>query len=509
MDSLLDIDGGFRGHRHRSSRSRSRSRRPRRPTGELPKDLLEQQKELLAAAAGEAEKKIDYEKAHNEDILIAVSIVEEFLRDKHRICYGGQAMNMHLPKQHKFYDPETSLPDYDFLTPTGTEDVITLKRMLRKEGFVEISDRQGIHEGTTKLYVNFTPVADITEINPLFYQIIGKRSMKVDGITYMDADTLRMMMYLELSRPRGEVARWEKVFERLLLLNKYVPPKVCKRKMTISGTAVTGSAGKPSPQLRSKILNYCISELRVLAGADILDYYKLRLRRPIHITWLFKAKSPIIFYSPNPEDDIERIHTRTTGALTFKKYTAEAEFFPLIYIGYSAKHPVLAIIQETACHAYNTVQLRDGRALRIASLDTLITLYLSFLFRSSLQNLFLRPIGCMVEQMIQLQTLYRTNPKAPFPFISIECSGHQKSFASLLREKVARIKRLKTQKAVRNVSITEVKEIPEAPAIAASAAAASAVAVAGKSAKTGRSATPGRHTRRHTQRQRQRQRQRQ
>jgi hypothetical protein len=52
------------------------------------------------------------------------------------------------------------------------------------------------------------------------------------------------------------------------------------------------------------------------------------------------------------------------------------------------------------------------------------------------------------------------NPKAPFPFISIECSGHQKSFASLLREKVARIHRLKTQKAVRKINIKNVKELP-------------------------------------------------
>ncbi len=181
--------------------------------------LLEKQKEILAAAAKEAEHKIDYDNAHREDILIAIEAVETFLRRKHRICYGGQAMNMHLPKEHKFYDPETSLPDYDFLTPDGKGDVDLLIKMLKKEGFTEISARQGMHEGTTKIYVNFIAVADVTEINPLFYQIIMKRAITIDGITYMDADTLRMMMYLELSRPRGEVGRWEKVFERLLLLN--------------------------------------------------------------------------------------------------------------------------------------------------------------------------------------------------------------------------------------------------------------------------------------------------
>ncbi len=502
------MEGGRSRSRSRSAaRSRSRSRsKSRKSAKEQPKDLLEQQKEILAAAAKEAETKIEYDKAHNEDILIAVSIVEQFLRSKHRICYGGQAMNMHLPKKHRFYDPETSLPDYDFLTPTGAEDVAVLIGMLRKEGFAEISDRQGIHEGTTKLYVNFTPVADITEINPLFYKIIQKRSIEHDGITYMDADTLRMMMYLELSRPRGEVTRWEKVFERLLLLNKYVPPKICKAgpASASQGSATAKPAARVPANLRTKMLNFCIEELRVLAGAEIVDFYKLRLRHPMHVTWLFKSRGPTIFYSPSPEDDIERLNARTQGALTFKKYTAEAEFFPLIYIGYAGAAPAVAIIQETACHAYNTLHLRDGRALRIASLDTLITLYLSFLFRTSLQSLFLRPIGCMVEQMIQLQTLYRARPNAPFPFISIECSGHQKTFASLLREKVGRIRKLKQ---ARWAAIKETRRLSATPA---SASAGRQEVVADRQGSAGRSATASNKRRRsQTQTQRQRQRDRQ
>ena len=34
-----------------------------------------------------------------------------------------------------------------------------------------------------------------------------------------------MAMYLELSRPKGDVSRWEKVLKRLTLLNKNFPMK--------------------------------------------------------------------------------------------------------------------------------------------------------------------------------------------------------------------------------------------------------------------------------------------
>ena len=56
-----------------------------------------------------------------------------------------------------------------------------------------------------------------------------KRSFDVQGIYYAPINYLRMSMYLELSRPKGDVGRWEKVLKRLGLLNKNYPldSKVC------------------------------------------------------------------------------------------------------------------------------------------------------------------------------------------------------------------------------------------------------------------------------------------
>ena len=42
---------------------------------------------------------------------------------------------------------------------------------------------------------------------------------------YCPPDFLRMSLYLELSRPKGDVSRWEKIFPRLRLLNKNYPMK--------------------------------------------------------------------------------------------------------------------------------------------------------------------------------------------------------------------------------------------------------------------------------------------
>ena len=40
---------------------------------------------------------------------------------------------------------------------------------------------------------------------------------------YSSPTFLRMAMFLELSRPAGDVSRWEKVIKRLSLLNKHYP----------------------------------------------------------------------------------------------------------------------------------------------------------------------------------------------------------------------------------------------------------------------------------------------
>ncbi len=65
----------------------------------------------------------------------------------------------------------------------------------------------------------------------MVYMVPGRNPCSwqmVNGIRYAPPNFLRMNMYLELSRPAGDVSRWEKVFKRrvtteyLTLTNAYV-----------------------------------------------------------------------------------------------------------------------------------------------------------------------------------------------------------------------------------------------------------------------------------------------
>ena len=105
--------------------------------------------------------------------------------------------------------------------------------------------------------------------------------------------------------------------------------------------------------------------------------------------------------------------------------------------------PFLIIISESACHSYYNVPLEGNKYLRIATIDTLVTLFFGL---SLLKYKFtsLRALECLANELVEISYRARAKPDLfPFPFISLTCSGHQKGLPSLIREKVKRIKKKK------------------------------------------------------------------
>ena len=102
-------------------------------------------------------------------------------------------------------------------------DAKELADIYYKNNYQEVEAKAGMHAGTFKVFVNFIPVADITQLDSTIFKNLKKDSLVRENIFYAPPDYLRMSMYLELSRPDGDVSRWEKVLKRLLLLNKNYP----------------------------------------------------------------------------------------------------------------------------------------------------------------------------------------------------------------------------------------------------------------------------------------------
>jgi hypothetical protein len=416
----------------------------------LNKASVKRQIESLAAAADKANEIIKYESAHNPEIQYAIDIIGNFLRKKGRVCYGGTAINAILPRNLRFYDPQKDLPDYDFFTPNPEEDIKDIVKDLQQAGFPDVVERVGIHEGTHKILVNFVPIADISHLESEIYKVLYRRSIKKEGIHYADPDFLRMLMYLELSRPRGQVERWPKVFERLTLLNTAFPPKVCHTK-----TENLVNRIQLPFVVRKTLLEYVIENKRILMGADVISMYDwlLSKSRRFHptITWFLKKDGMMVFLSPEAERDANRLKEMfAIEDITVKIYDAKGEIVPQRVVVSYKQMPFAVILQEIACHGFNPLSLGDGKKLLVASLETLITFYFALSMFTKDEKILQFYMTCLCQKLVEMsEVLHRKGGVGPIPSFSIECTGYQKGYATLLKEKFERIaKQKKKQKFV-------------------------------------------------------------
>ena len=391
-------------------------------------------KKRLEEVVDQAMLRIDLESAQNPELRRAIQIVEVFLAKSGRVCYGGQAINAQLPQKDQFYDANRSLPDYDFFSPEAEKDTEKLIETLRQAGYTEISKRIGIHDGTIKIYVNYTAIADISQMIPEFYDIVYKKSVVVNGIHYADPLFLRMLMFLELSRPRGQVARWDKVFDRLKLLDQAHPLFKCKNKYPQISTS------KEAEKFRPHIIRYMIKHHRIFMGADIHSIYKLNGDGKSSETrshFLLKGKAPVVFFSPDAEKDAQIISDMTGSQI--EEVLGYQNMLPAMMIVKKDSVPIAVIVQEEACHSIVSIPLTKGRHLKMASLDTLLTFLIGLYYRPDALLMTQESLLCWIRQYIDLSNRYKKRPTQLFPAFSIECAGYQTSFASLLRAKAARI----------------------------------------------------------------------
>ena len=385
----------------------------------------------LENAIEKAEEILNYESAHNEELQQALNIVKNFIKKKQRICYGGTAINMLLPKEKRFYDPNTDLPDYDFFSPSIETDVKELVDDLKHAGFKEVIHRVGIHDGTKKILVNFTAVADVSYLDKRLYNIYFKESQVIDGIHYTSPDMLRMMMYLELSRPRGEVSRWNKVYERLQLLNNEFPLKLCKKIKTYP---------KVSHEIRKLLFDYIVSHERILANIELEAIYSRSLKQK-NLSYSLTQGSVLMFFSPNlKKDSFDIKNILPQNSLKIVYIEGKGDLIQNRVELYYDSQLIALLVEENACHSYNTIKTDENRLLKIASLDTLINLHYSLYYFTNVKVSI-----CSIASCIRTLNRIRLSKVSQFPAFSITCSGYQKGYPTLLREKMLRIEREKSK----------------------------------------------------------------
>ena len=111
------------------------------------------------------------------------------------------------------------------------------------------------------------------------------------------------------------------------------------------------------------------------------------------------------------------------------------------------------------CHSYNVINI-SGNALKIATIDTMLSFYLAFIYAD-------RPyydtdrLLCMSQYLFKVQQKNRLQQKGLLRRFSISCYGDQTTLESMRQEKTEKFEELKNKKNSREYEEWFLKYTPD------------------------------------------------
>ena len=407
--------------------------------------------ELLKNAINIEAKKRGQRIAQNPVMMQIITVLEKFIRDKHLVCYGGTAINNILPPVDQFYNRDLEIPDYDFFSPNAMNDAKALADIYFRLGFSDVEAKAGVHYGTYKVFVNFFQIADITQLDSKLFSSLKRNAIIKDGIHYSPPNFLRMAMYLELSRPGGDITRWEKVLKRLNLLNKNYPLKAEKCdpetfRHSLSARSKTKQYYYQKDLIQNVINDIVSDEKLVYIGgyANALYSRYLKNREKMFLTEIPEFDLLSMTPDKTAKKIKEELEKKGVINVTIQTKPSIPEYLSTHYEIKVGSQPIVYIYKPLACHSYNTIKL-DGKIFRVATIDTMMSFYLLFLYADRTYYNPRRTL-CLCEYLFKIQQKNRLKMKGLLRRFSITCYGKQKTLEDIRTEKSKQFKKLKTKK---------------------------------------------------------------
>lgn len=384
--------------------------------------------EEIEEAANIAQEIIQKSTAGNSDIKKMMGIVYKFMQTHRVLGYGGTALNNLLPKNKQFYDFSKEVPDYDFYSETPQEHSKTIADRLAAEGLDNIQVKPGVHLGTFKVFADYIPVADVSTLSKPIFTKLWNDSVIKDGVRYVPPNFLRMSVYLELSRPMGNVERWTKVYKRIRLLNEEYPV-VCPT----SDESVNEEYG--TPEVREKLEDLLLKNEVVLLGfnASTIQSGKDEWKLPLDL--LVEPKN---FERINKE--VISIFGR--GEAKKREFAEYGELLPAHADIVHGNKLLVRVFETIACHSYH--KLPSG--LMVASIPTLLNFFFAMLYadKEFVEHTSRQRLVCTAHKLMEIAN---NSSRRRFKLLTpITCLGKQEELTDLMRKKSQLYDRLSKNK---------------------------------------------------------------
>uniref|UniRef100_A0A6C0H7M3 Poly(A) polymerase catalytic subunit domain-containing protein n=1 Tax=viral metagenome TaxID=1070528 RepID=A0A6C0H7M3_9ZZZZ len=410
------------------------------------KKLEECEMDILKSAVKKNENLHGQDIVNSPEIQDIIDILENFIKRKGLICYGGTAINNILPKKEQFYDKSFQLPDYDVFSMNALNDAKELANIYYHKGY-ETEAKSGVHHGTYKVYVNFIAIADITFLTKEIFLCLKKESIHIFGIQYAPANYLRMGMYLELSRPLGDISRWEKVLKRLTILNKTYPMNTKNCLYNLRNNKIKDKI--LSDKIYDVLLESFIELDCVFFGGFAISVYSEYM--PKDLKKIISEKIPDFYVlTTNLNDVVEktkiRLEENKIKNIEIIKHPSVGEIISQHYQIKINGTSVALLFTPLECYNYNEIE-KDGNKIKIATIDTMMTYYLCFLYID--RKYFLNSsdkIVCMSSFLFGVQVENRLKQKGVLKRFIFSCIGKPHTKEEIQKIKMEKYNELKNKK---------------------------------------------------------------
>lgn len=403
---------------------------------------------ILRNAVDLAGNKMGKQLVNTPDVQQMIKIVEDFINRKNLICYGGVAIDALLPESDKIYDKDVELSDYDFYTPNALEHAKELADIFVQKGYTEVEAKAGAHFGTFKVFCNFLAVADLTNMPLELFKVLKKESIRVKGILYCPPNFLKMSMYFELSRPAGQIDRFEKVFKRLTLLNKYYPITSANCGEVDFQRPMENEEVEKEKEIYENVKNTFVNQGVVFFGGMAMNLFSYYLPKKKQKSVRHIADFDVLSIDPLGTCEIikERLVDINVKNVKIVPHKAIGEIIPEHYEILVNKETIAFVYKPIACHSYNVVTIK-GQQLKVATIDTMLSFYLAFLYTERpYYTIFSDRILCMSKFLFDVQQQNRLAQKGLLRRFSITCYGHQESVEEMRSHKNEMFQQLKSKR---------------------------------------------------------------
>jgi hypothetical protein len=275
-------------------------------------------------------------------------------------------------------------------------------------------------------------MADITQLHPQIYKSLQKDTISVAGIKYCPPNYLRMSMFLELSRPAGDVSRWEKVLKRLTLLNKYHPLKPPFNCGDIDFQRKTETLSEKS----TTILYHAMRDSFIEQGVVFFGGYAASLYSR------FMEKDRRRFIKNIPDFDIiaedpdrtaliirERLEELGFKKIQTVKHESIDDVIPEHIQFVVGKETLAFIFKPIACYSYNTIKIAS-QEINVATIDTMLSFYLAFIYTNN-EHYNKERILCLAKYLFEVEQHNRLEQTGVLKRFNSTCYGTQKGLSSI------------------------------------------------------------------------------